>query len=258
MISRKPTCISAGTKAAAITTVVLAVSVGAALAGTFSGDGTIVGSNGADTITAGQDNDTLWGLGGTDKITAGNGNDVIDGDGHCLPGVAPGVYPNGLPKGDYCEHGPIPGDGGDTITAGNGNDTVFGGGGHNSITVGKGDDTIVGGPLGDHINAGSGYSGNDDRVYLGRGASYAGSTVYTSAGDNVVHAQNEVKDTIYCARPNGTTVYADTQDVVTGCARVIYSADPGATFRPAASVSPTHRPAHRVARKTKHHRKHHH
>jgi hypothetical protein len=236
--------------AAALTTAILAVAATGALAATFSGDGTIVGTNSADTITAGNAQDTIWGLGGADKITAGSGQDVIDGDGECPPGVAAGVYPNGLPKGKYCEHGPILGDGGDTITAGGGSDTVYGGGGHNTITLGNGLDTIIGGPLGDTIKAGSGA----DRFYLGSGLFYTGSTVYSGTGQNVVHAQNGTRDTINCARGNNTTVYADRIDVVTGCAHVIYSADPNPTFRSSATVSPKHR----AAGKAKQHGKHHH
>ena len=257
MILRTPTRMPAKTSAAALSAVIIAASTaGMALAGTFSGNGTIVGTSTADTITAGSGNDTVWGLGGADVIKAGNGNDVIDGDGHCDAGVAPGVYPHGLPAGDYCEHGPIAGDGGDSITVGGGNDTVYGGGGHNTITVGNGDDTIIGGPLGDTTIAGTSTGQGNDQIYLGSGHGYTGSTVTTGAGDDVVHAQNGVKDTITCASGNGTTVYADRSDVVKHCAHVIYTPDPNPTFRSLKSAL-THRAARRNAHKAKHHRRHH-
>jgi Ca2+-binding RTX toxin-like protein len=213
-------------KVLALTTVILAVTAAAALAATITGDGTLIGTSGADKLKAGQGDDTVFGLGGQDQITAGDGNDILDGDGACPPGVNPGDYPNGLPPGVYCAHVQLSGDPGDSITAGQGNDTVFGGGGQNGISVGGGNDTIYGGPIGDAINAGSGYNGSD-QVYLGRGPNYAGSAVATGTGTNVVHAQNGAKDAISCAPGNNTTVYADKVDAVSKtCAHIIYTADP--------------------------------
>ena len=245
-------------RAAVIATALPAVGATAALAASVSGDGTLVGSTGPDTITAGNGNDTVWGLAGADSITAGNGNDVIDGDGQCPPGLNPGDYPQGLPPGEYCAHMQIAGDGGDRITAGNGNDTVFGGGGHNTVALGCGNDIVYGGPLGDKITAG--YSSTcqaNDQIYLGLGGSgYTGSTVFTGAGDDVIHAQNGVKDTITCLNGNGTTVYADAKDSVTGCAFVVHTADPNpgpvprpATDRRAARRSGKHRSTHRIHHK---------
>jgi hypothetical protein len=88
-----------------------------ALAPNVQGDGTLVGSTGSDNINAGNGNDTIWGLGGQDSINAGNGNDVIDANGKCPHGIAPGDCPNGLPAGQYCEHGLIPGNYHDNINA---------------------------------------------------------------------------------------------------------------------------------------------
>jgi Ca2+-binding RTX toxin-like protein len=199
----------------------LVLAAAPALAATVTGDGTLVGTTGNDTIAAGNGNDQIWGLGGYDTISAGNGNDVIDANGKCPPGVKSGDYPNGLPSSEYCEHHWVPGSK-DTIAAGGGDDTIFGGGGPNTISVGGGDDTIYGGPIGDTISAGNG----DDHIWLGFGPSYTGSKVSTGSGDDVIHAQNGVKDTISCAKGNGTTVYADRSDVISGCAHVIYAPDP--------------------------------
>ena len=201
----------------AMTAVVLLLAAATALAVNLQGDGTLVGSTGNDNINAGNGNDTVWGLGGQDSINAGNGNDVIDGNGMCPPGVHPGVYPNGLPAGQYCEHGPIPGNNGDNINAGNGNDVIYGGGGHNSINVGSGTDTIFGGPIGDAINV-NGHNSGTDNIYLGSGG---GNTVSTAQGTTNVFAQNGHVDTIACH--GNTTVYADRVDHTSNCTKVIFT-----------------------------------
>jgi Ca2+-binding RTX toxin-like protein len=233
------------------TALILALAAVPALAVNLSGDGTIVGTTGNDNLSAGNNNDTVWGLGGKDVISAGNGNDVIDANGKCPPGLKSGVYPNGLPSGVYCEHGQIPGSS-DTISAGNGNDTIYGGGGPNTISAGRGNDTIYGGPIGDTIAVGLNSQGNDV-VFLGLGPHYAGSSLATGYGDDVIHAQNGVKDTISCQRGNGTKVYADRVDSVKGCQTVIFSADPnpGPNPRPVGDA--------RTSKHAKHHRvvKHH-
>ena len=194
-----------------------------ALAATINGDGTLIGTNGADTITAGNGNDTVYGLLGPDTITAGNGNDVLDGEGKCLPGAT------AANAGQYCQHGHGTTDGtggqGDSVTAGNGNDIVYGGSGTNAITVGSGDDTIYGGPIADTIHAGPAGSQGNDRIYLDYGnttSSYRGSTVYVAAGDDLVYATNGVRDTVVCPRGNQTTVYADRVDSTQGCKNVLY------------------------------------
>ena len=232
MVMRNAIRMLANRKTLGLTLLILAVAAATALAATLSGDGTLVGTNGNDNLTAGNGDDIVWGLAGSDTINAGNGNDMIDGDGQCPPEDQGKVFPSGIPGTNQCEHGHQDQNGQhDTISAGNGDDTVFGGGGRNAITVGGGDDTIYGGPIGDAITAGLGSQGND-KIYLGNGPSYTGSTVATGQGDDVIHAQNGVKDTISCQRGNGTTVYADHADSVKGCARVIYSRDPGAVPAP--------------------------
>jgi Ca2+-binding RTX toxin-like protein len=233
------------------TALIMALAAVPALAVSLSGDGTIVGTTGNDNLSAGNGNDTIWGLGGKDTISAGNGNDVIDANGACPPGVKSGVYPHGLPTGQYCEHGQIPGSS-DVVSAGNGNDTIYGGGGPNTISAGRGNDTIYGGPIGDTIAVGLNSQG-DSVVFLGLGPHYAGSSLATGYGDDVIHAQNGVKDKISCQRGNGTKVYADRADSVSGCAQVIFSADPnpGPNPRPIGDA--------RTSKHAKHHRavKHH-
>jgi hypothetical protein len=132
-------------------------------------------------------------------------------------GCRAGCIRTGLPSGEYCEHGPIPGsNNGDNIDAGNGNDVVFGGGGHNAINVGSGNDIIFGGPIGDVINV-NGRNSGTDYVYLGAGG---GNYVNTGQGTTFVYAQNGHVDNISCH--GNTTVYADRVDHTSNCTRVIY------------------------------------
>jgi Ca2+-binding RTX toxin-like protein len=240
----------------ALTLLILAVTAATALAANISGNGTLVGTTGADNIAAGNSNDTVWGLGGGDSISAGNGNDVIDADGKCPQGLTAGDYPNGLPGSSYCEHGhdAVPGQHAN-ISAGNGNDTIYGGGGANSINVGNGDDTIYGGPISDTIQAGSTSGQGNDKIYLDyndSGAYYTGSTVYVGAGDDVVYAQNGKKDTIKCPKGNQTTVYADKVDSTTGCHRVIYTPATTAAKNRLAQTRTHRRTTHRKTKRTHH------
>jgi hypothetical protein len=242
-----------GKRALALAAAIVLLGAAAALAATFSGDGTIVGTSGNDKLTAfNANNDMVFGLAGSDQIQAGNGNyDSVDGDGSC-PGVKPGVYPTGLPSTLACVHVQLPFDGGtandpngDSISVGNGhNDTAYAGGGLNAISVGTGDDdTIYGGPIDDAINAGYGGAGND-QVYLYRGSSpyYGGSAVATGTGSTVVHSQNVngVPNAIYCPPGNSVTVWANASDAVSSnCAHAFRSPqyvdpNPGPNPRPAA------------------------
>jgi Ca2+-binding RTX toxin-like protein len=194
----------------ALTTAAFAVSV--------SGDGTLIGSSGSDTLSAGDQNDIIFGLGGQDFIKAGNGNDVIDGDGKCPAGIAAGDYPHGLPGGSYCQHGPIPGDPGDFITAGEGNDIVYGGGGPNTTKLGNGTDTVYGGPKSNNINVGDG----PDTIHAGGGPD----TIKTGSGTGTIYAQNGASDNITCSPGNHYTVYADKIDTVKACFKVLYTPPP--------------------------------
>ena len=167
---------------------------------TVTGTGTLVGSTGNDTITAGGSPVTIWGLGGSDNITAGGGMDVIDGGGTCPPGLAPGDYPNGLPGTNYCQHGPSGTFGTDTITAGGGEDTVFAFGGPNIVTVGNGEDTIF---------------------------AYGTGIYTTGTGRDTINAQFSTHDTITCGSKH-STVFAvkDGGDTITNCTVKFVSQQP--------------------------------
>ncbi len=186
-----------------------------ALAASVTGDGTLVGSTGADFITAGTGPDTVWGLGGGDNIKAGNGNDVIDADGKCS-GVNPGDYPNGLGKSQYCSHQVLVESATSSITAGDGSDVIYGGGGPNNIKVGNGPDTVYGGFTSDNIIVGDGHP---DVIHNGSGPL----TAKTGSGGGTIYANNGQKNYVTCMAPNSYTVYATTKDVVKGCATVKYT-----------------------------------
>jgi Ca2+-binding RTX toxin-like protein len=213
-----------------------------ALAANINGDGTLIGTSHSDSIQAGAGNDTVFGLGGNDSIQAGNGNDHIDLDGSCPAGVNSGVYPNGLPAGEYCEDGPIAGSGAQVVQAGSGNDVVWGGGGFNTIQLGNGADTVYGGPVGNSIMVGNGA----DTVWAGGGPD----TIQIGTGYSNVYAQNGVKDTIQCTpsnTPNHTTVYADHIDVIKGkCFQVLFTPQPSKdAARTRAGRRATHQQKHR-------------
>lgn len=87
----------------------------------------VEGSNNADVMNGGSNNDILFGLGGNDTINGGNGADRLDG-----------------------------GAGNDTVDGGNGNDVVFGRAGNDTVNGGTGNDLIDGGADADVLTGGSG------------------------------------------------------------------------------------------------------
>lgn len=93
---------------------------------------TIVGTDGADTLTGTPARDVIVGLGGNDTITGMGGNDLI-----CA------------------------GAGDDVVTTGAGSDRVFGGSGRDVIRGGEGRDKLFGGSGNDHLVGGAGR----DRIF---------------------------------------------------------------------------------------------
>ncbi|MFZ0315436.1 MAG: hypothetical protein WAL23_00690, partial [Nitrososphaeraceae archaeon] len=92
-----------------------------------TGDDTIIGTSGTDTISANSGNDNVFGCAGDDTLNGNGGNDFIDG-----------------------------GDGIDTIKGNEDNDVLIGGPGNDDIDGGSGDDTLTGGPGKDNFQCGSG------------------------------------------------------------------------------------------------------
>ncbi len=102
----------------------------------------IIGTNGNDTINAGNGNDLITGGNGNDTINAGSGNDLITGG-----------------NGNDVLNG---GAGNDLILGGNGNDTLNGGSGNDILIAGNGNDILDGGSGSDILSAGG---GNDTLIY---------------------------------------------------------------------------------------------
>jgi hypothetical protein len=258
MFWRRPIEVLVSRKVVAITVAILALTAGVALAASVSGNGTLVGTPGSDTINAGNADDTVWGLGapagGSDTINAGNGNDQIDAGGNCPMNDQGQDFPNGLPGTDKCEHGNQQGQNGQsTINVGRGNNTVWGAGGHNTINVGAGTNTIYAGPMGDVINTGS--NGNETVWLCGTitalpclsGSADSTTVNFGTSDAGGIHANNGHKDTINCKQDGSMMVWADKGlDQVNGCSakNVIWITPPAAATlrnkraRPAAHRAP--------------------
>ena len=101
-----------------------------------SGDNTLRGGDGSDTIYGHGGDDTLYGGAGEDFLYGGGGDDTIYG-----------------------------GAGDDWVRGGDGNDTLHGGAGDDRIAGGAGDDTLYGGEGDDFLSAGPG----TDTLYGGAG-----------------------------------------------------------------------------------------
>jgi Ca2+-binding RTX toxin-like protein len=217
-----------------VTLVVMAFTAAVASAATVSGDGTLVGSLGNDTITAGNQMDIIWGRGGSDTITAGNGGDVIDAGGTCPAGLAAGDYPNGLPGTNYCSHGPAGTCGNTSITAGSGSDTIWGNCGNNTITVGSGKDTIFA------------FGGPNNKVTVGSASdtifAYGAGTYTTGSGADTINAQytTSAPSTFNCGSKH-TTVFAvkGVGDTFNGCTVKFVSPIPPPPGQPLVKASTT-------------------
>ncbi|WP_425614273.1 tandem-95 repeat protein [Anatilimnocola sp. NA78] len=128
-----------------------------------SGDETIIGGPGADTLIASGGNNIVWGdvpgedelPGGRDSISGGSGNDTFYGGGgdDTLAGFAGNDYLSG-------------GAGNDNLIAGEGDDRLFGGSGNDSLSGEAGNDILSGGSGNDVLLASAG----NDIVIGGTGA----------------------------------------------------------------------------------------
>lgn len=143
-----------------------------------SGNDTLHGYDGADTISGGSGNDTLLGYGGNDTLSGGDGDDYLDG-----------------------------GAGTDTLSGGDGNDTLTGGAGNDSLAGDSGDDTLDGGAGADTLAGGD---GNDTLLgYDGNDILDGGSGVdYLDGGADA--------DTLYGGNGSDTLVGGDGDDTMQG------------------------------------------
>ncbi|UMA64711.1 hypothetical protein LVO79_17185 [Roseivivax marinus] len=123
------------------------------------------GTDGADTLSAGDGDDTVLGRGGNDVLSGGAGDDTI-------------AAADGADRADG-------GSGNDMIGGGTGNDTLFGGTGRDTLGGGRGEDSLDGGDGADVLAGGPGNDvieggvGNDTI-----GASYGNDQVRGAGGDD--------------------------------------------------------------------------
>ncbi|CZF80831.1 Poly(beta-D-mannuronate) C5 epimerase 2 [Grimontia celer] len=95
-------------------------------------DGAILGTDGDDTINAGNGADVVYAGSGNDTVTGGNGVDEIYGE----------AGDDNL-TGDNAEDHLYGGEDNDTLDGGRGDDRLIGGAGDDELTLGKGADTVV-------------------------------------------------------------------------------------------------------------------
>ncbi|MEU4157688.1 peroxidase family protein [Actinoplanes sp. NPDC026670] len=114
------------------------------------------GTENADRIRAGNDNDTIWGAEGDDVLEAGAGDDVtVGGEGDDILTDSGGAdFSMGGPGNDAIDAGP----GADIILGGDGRDFTNGGANANETFGGEGDDMII---AGDGEDGAFGDSGDD-------------------------------------------------------------------------------------------------
>jgi Ca2+-binding RTX toxin-like protein len=142
----------------------------------FSGDVTLIGVGGADTLKGGTGNDMLNGRSGADSITGGDGDDTLKGmrDKDTLNGGAGNDWLDGGTQDDS-----ISGWTGDDILYGrSGNDILVGGDGHDSLYGASGDDILQG----DDGKTETDHTRDDDRLDGGTD----GDTVRGGGGSDVI------------------------------------------------------------------------
>lgn len=148
---------------------------------------TLIGTNGADTLTGGIADDLIQGLGSNDLLTGDAGADTIEGF-----------------------------SGADTIHGNTGADQLFGGNGNDSINGGSAEDLIRGGAGGDYVSGGTGADtiygeGGNDTIYGNTGVDIidgGDGADYVSAGDGV--------DTVYGGAGNDDIIGRSGWDVLYG------------------------------------------
>lgn len=196
------------------------VLAGPAVAGSApdSSSTVVIGTGGRDVINmAGMDgNFRLWGLGGFNALLGGRGDNLLVGNGHCPPDHEDTTgYDNASQRwDDYCSTDAIPDAPGAILIGGEGVNTILGSGGPNLIVAGPDKpfqgygNTIDGGPAGNLI------------ISL-----HGSSLIYPGPGHNLVDTRGSGSDSVICQHGDThTVVYADREDQVHNCSRVVFHA----------------------------------
>ena len=163
-----------------------------------AGDGfnVIRGGEGNDTITGGDNLNFIYGGEGDDTITGGNGVNIIRGEegNDTITDGSGSSYLDG-------------GDGDDVIHAGEGNDVIIGGNGADKLYGEDGDDVIAGNDGNDEIDGGNGY----DTVYADEGDD----TVHGGAGNDSLFG-GDGDDTLYGEDGDDYLEAGDGEDILYG------------------------------------------
>ena len=177
----------------------------------YDGNDVIDTGSGSDRIDAGAGDDTINSGGQSDIIDAGDGDDIVTGGYGCdvveLGNGSDVFYDEINQINKWGADTVYGGDGNDFIYGGGGNDTFFGGNGNDYIEGGTQDDKIEGNAGNDYINGGSGadylLGGDGDDEILGGSQS---DTILGGAGNDVVTGGNGM-DIVYLDA--GDDVYYD-------------------------------------------------
>jgi len=148
------------------------------ITGSNNGGNTLLGGDGAETITGGFHDDSISGGAGGDVITDASGNNNLDGDAgdDTIMSGAGADFIRGLEGNDSIDGGA----GADDVNGNRGDDIVHGGDGIDFTRGGQGDDQVYG-DAGDDLHV-NGNIGNDT-VHGGDGAD----SVYGGQGDDQIY-----------------------------------------------------------------------
>ncbi len=181
---------------------------------TTSGNSTITGGTGHDSIVGGSGNDIIYTTSGNTTITGGSGHDsIVGGTGNDI------IYTT---SGNSTI---TSGSGHDSITGGTGNDIIYTTSGNTTVTSGSGHDSIVGGSGNDIIYTTSGNStitsgSGQDCIIGGTG----NDIIYTTSGNSTITGGTGTdcivggsgNDIIYTTSGNSTITSGSGHDSITG------------------------------------------
>jgi Ca2+-binding RTX toxin-like protein len=180
---------------------------------TATGEHTLDGRGGVDTLTGGPFDDTFVGGLGNDLLTGAGGSDTASYGDRSVAVTADldGVDDDGATGTGEADHL----DGIENLTGGSAADDLTGDGAANRLLGGGGDDRLGGAGGGDTIDGGAGANtvdggdGDDDLT----GGPSGGSTVDAGAGTDAVKVRNSALDTVRCGA-DADAVVSDAVDAV--------------------------------------------
>ena len=192
------------------------------IAAGLTGNATLVGEDGADTLTLSGGNDRAYGGAGDDIINGGAGADLIYGDNKDRSAL---VADSDTLSGGSGNDNIFAGGGDDTVNGGANNDKLYGDAGNDVVNGDSGNDLIYGGVGSDSLNGGDGtdyLDGGDDADSLVGGAGtdklygVAGNDYLEGGNDRDVAYGGAGADTIYGNEGNDDLFGGDNNDIIYG------------------------------------------